>query len=129
MKLRNWLILAAVVLLTVLPLWLAAPPAIGPDGIPGETFGGADNKAQEAISEIAPGYKPWFSPLLEPASGEIASLLFALQAALGAGFIGYWLGASVTRERLRREMHDKPANSEPAPPTSGQSGKNTPHAD
>jgi cobalt/nickel transport protein len=133
MKLRNWLILAAVVLLTVLPLWLAAPPAIGPDGTPGEAFGGADNKAQAAIGEIAPGYKPWFSPLLEPASGEIASLLFALQAALGAGFIGYWLGASVTRERLRREIdgkpNGKPAGSEAVPTASGQSGKNTAHAD
>lgn len=115
MKLRNWLILAAVVLLTVLPLWLAAPPAIGPDGIPGEAFGGADNKAQAAIGEIAPGYRPWFSPLLEPASNEIASLLFALQAALGAGFIGYWLGASMTRERLRREME--------------KAGETPPHAD
>lgn len=125
MKLRNWLILAAVVLLTVLPLWLAAPPAIGPDGIPGEAFGGADNKAQEAIGEIAPGYKPWFSPLLEPASGEIASLLFALQAALGAGFIGYWLGASVTRERLRREMNEKAAGQE----SSAQTAEGAAHAD
>ena len=129
MKLRNWLILAAVVLLTVLPLWLAAPPVIGSDGIPGEAFGGADNKAQEAIGEIAPGYRPWFSPLIEPASGEIASLLFALQAALGAGFIGYWLGASVTRERLRREMNEKAAGQEAAPPASNLSGKNTAHAD
>lgn len=125
MKLRNWLILAAVVLLTVLPLWLAAPPAIGPDGIPGEAFGGADNKAQEAIGEIAPGYRPWFSPLIEPASGEIASLLFALQAALGAGFIGYWLGASVTRERLRREMNEKPAGQE----SSAQTAEDAAHAD
>lgn len=129
MKLRNWLILAAVVLLTVLPLWLAAPPVIGPDGIPGEHFGGADNKAQEAIGEIAPGYRPWFSPLLEPASSEIASLLFALQAALGAGFIGYWLGASVTRERLRREMNEKAAGPEAAPPASNLSGESTAHAD
>ncbi len=129
MKLRNWLILAAVVLLTVLPLWLAAPPANGPDGTPGEAFGGADNKAQKAIGEIAPGYKPWFLPLLEPASNEIASLLFALQAALGAGFIGYWLGASMTRERLRREMNGKPTGSEAAPPASGQSSESTAHAD
>lgn len=125
MKLRNWLILATVVLLTVLPLWLAAPPAIGPDGIPGEAFGGADNKAQEAIGEIAPGYRPWFSPLIEPASDEIASLLFALQAALGAGFIGYWLGASVTRERLRREMNEKPAGQE----NSAQTAEGAAHAD
>ena len=36
-------------------------------------------------------------------SGEASSLLFALQAALGAGFIGYYLGVSTTRAKLRRE--------------------------
>jgi cobalt/nickel transport protein len=30
--------------------------------------------------------------LYEPPSDEIESLLFALQAALGAGFIGYYIG-------------------------------------
>ncbi|ERM90799.1 hypothetical protein O163_14000 [Caldanaerobacter subterraneus subsp. yonseiensis KB-1] len=55
-------------------------------------FAGADDKATEAISEIAKDYKPWFHPIWEPPSGEIESLLFALQAALGAGFIGYYLG-------------------------------------
>jgi cobalt/nickel transport protein len=31
-------------------------------------------------------------------------MLFALQAALGAGFIGYYLGVSTTRARMRREI-------------------------
>ena len=35
----------------------------------------------------------------DPASGEIASLLFALQGAIGVGFLGYYLGVSVTREK------------------------------
>lgn len=100
---QNWLVLAAVVLITALPLWLVPKPADSPDGRPGEVFGGADGKAQQAIGEIAPDYKPWFAPILEPASSEIASLLFALQAAIGAGLIGYWLGASVTRDKLRRQ--------------------------
>jgi len=103
MKRQNWLILAAVVLLTALPLWLVPKPGASPDGQPGEIFGGADGKAQQAIGQIAPDYKPWFAPLMEPASNEIASLLFALQAAIGAGVIGYWLGASMTREKLRKE--------------------------
>ena len=103
MKRQNWLIVAAVVLLTALPLWLVAKPGAGPGGQPGELFGGADGKAQQAIGEIAPDYKPWFAPLIEPASNEIASLLFALQAAVGAGVIGYWLGAGMTREQLRKE--------------------------
>ncbi|QKS28944.1 MAG: Cobalt transport protein CbiN [Accumulibacter sp.] len=102
MKSRSWLLIAAVMLLTALPLWLAPRPAPGPDGQPGEVFAGTDSQAQKAIAEIAPDYRPWFTPLLEPASGEIASLLFALQAAIGAGIIGYWLGAAVTRDRMRR---------------------------
>ena len=53
-------------------------------------------------------------PLLEPASGEIASLLFALQAALGAGVIGYWLGCAVTRDKLRKQ---------------GEAREQAPHAD
>jgi len=45
---------------------------------------------------------------MEPPSNEIGSLLFALQAALGAGFIGYWLGSSATRTKLeqRKVIHD-----------------------
>ena len=111
MKKQNWLIVAAVVLLTMLPLWLVPRLGIGaagsPDGQAAEIFRGADDKAQQAIGEIAPDYKPWFAPLLEPASAEIASLLFALQAAIGAGVIGYWLGSAITRDKLRRESLDK----------------------
>lgn len=91
MKVRTWMPWTALVLLTVLPLWLAS----------GAAFGGADDLARQAIGAIAPDYRPWFAPVFEPASGEIASLLFALQAALGAGVIGYWLGLSVGRERAR----------------------------
>ena len=91
MKARSWMLWTIVVLLTVLPLWLAG----------GAAFGGADDLARQAVGAIAPGYEPWFHPVFVPASGEIASLLFALQAALGAGFIGYWLGLSVGRERAR----------------------------
>ena len=103
MKKQTWLIVAAVVLLTALPLWLVPKPAAGPDGQAGEAFGGTDNQAQAAIGQIAPHYERWFEPLLEPASGQIESLLFALQAAIGAGIIGYWLGASITCEKMRKE--------------------------
>ncbi len=48
--------------------------------------------AETAITEINPDYEPWFSSLYEPASGEIESLLFAVQAALGAGVAGFILG-------------------------------------
>lgn len=55
-------------------------------------FAGADDKAEEAISEIDSSYEPWISHIWEPPSGEIESFLFALQAAAGAGFIGYYIG-------------------------------------
>jgi len=103
-KLPTLLLCAAIVLLTVLPLWLVRAPAEQ------AAFGGADARAQEAIGVIAPSYKPWFAPVFEPASDEIASLLFALQAAIGAGVIGYWLGLSVARERLRRDAAPAPVN-------------------
>lgn len=101
---HNLLLLLAVVLLAALPLWLVQKPLPDADGKPVELFAGADNKAMALIGDIAPNYVQWFKPIMEPASGEIASLLFALQAALGAGFIGYYLGVSVTRERLKREL-------------------------
>lgn len=55
-------------------------------------FGGADGAAGDLIMEISPNYEPWFEPFWEPPSGEIESLLFALQAAIGAIIIGYFFG-------------------------------------
>ncbi|KRE48696.1 energy-coupling factor ABC transporter substrate-binding protein [Paenibacillus sp. Soil724D2] len=76
----NTLMLIAVVLLAVLPLIFAK----------GE-FGGSDDAAEQLIQSIEPSYTPWFSSLFElPAETE--SMLFALQAAIGAGFIGYAFG-------------------------------------
>lgn len=107
-KYQNLLLLLAVVALVALPLWIVKKPAPGPDGSQAVIFAGADDKAKDLVGSIAPGYKPWAKPLMEPPSGEIGSLLFALQAALGAGFIGYYLGVSTTRAKMRREL-DKEA--------------------
>jgi len=96
---QNLLMMIAVVLLVALPLRMVQKPAPGADGKEVEIFRGADDQAKDVISKIAPGYQPWFRPLLEPPSGEIGSLLFALQAALGAGFIGYYLGVANTRSK------------------------------
>lgn len=69
-------------------------------------FGGSDGAAAEVIEES--GYEPTSSPLWEPPSGEIESLLFALQAAIGAiiigYFIGYWRGQSKCK---KNEDEDK----------------------
>jgi cobalt/nickel transport protein len=100
---QNILMMIAVVVLVAAPLWMVRKPAPGPDGREVEIFRGADDQAKDVISRIAPEYKPWFKPVMEPPSGEIGSLLFALQAAVGAGFIGYYLGVSTTKARIRRE--------------------------
>ncbi|RKN34092.1 energy-coupling factor ABC transporter substrate-binding protein [Micromonospora musae] len=90
----NLLLLLAVVLLAV------APVALGL-GSGEEPFAGADALAEQAIVDDHPDYEPWFSPIYEPPSGEVESALFALQAALGAGFLGYYFGVARTRRRCR----------------------------
>jgi len=105
MKLRTLLLVLGVVLLSALPLWLVQKP--DPTT---ELFGGSDARGQQAIGELAPDYRPWFESFLTPPGKEIESLLFALQAALGAGIIGYWLGASVTRDKMRREAERRAAD-------------------
>lgn len=55
-------------------------------------FGGADDKVKDVVAEINPDYKPWATAWWKPPSAEVESFLFALQAALGAGFVGYWIG-------------------------------------
>ncbi len=79
---KNLILIIIVILISVIPLLT----------LKNAEFAGADGLAETAITEIAPDYKPWFSPIYEPASGEIESLLFALQAAIGAGVMGFILG-------------------------------------
>jgi cobalt/nickel transport protein len=87
----NWLIVLTVVALAILPLIF----------VQGE-YGGADGEAEEAITEIQPDYEPWFGGIYEPPSGEIESLLFVSQAAIGAGIIGYVIGLYRGRSSVRK---------------------------
>lgn len=91
-QLKNGLLLAAVVLLTLIPLLTIKAPVAGTDGQRAAIFTGADSQAEGVIQKLNPDYHPWFDSLIKPPSGEIESLLFALQAALGAGVIGYYVG-------------------------------------
>ncbi|GAB6137066.1 energy-coupling factor ABC transporter substrate-binding protein [Halanaerobaculum tunisiense] len=79
---KNLVLLIGIVVLTMLPLLINSKAE----------FEGADGAAQGIIKEVKPNYEPWFDVVWEPPSGEIESLLFALQAALGAGLIGYYIG-------------------------------------
>ena len=85
---KNLILVLLVVLIAAVPLWLCRDAE----------FGGADGLAEELIVETHPDYEPWFSPIFESASGEIESPLFALQAALGAGVIGFVLGRMTAKK-------------------------------
>ncbi|MCW5313708.1 energy-coupling factor ABC transporter substrate-binding protein [Nostoc sp. KVJ3] len=90
--LSNWLLVVAVLALAVAPLIF----------VRGGEFAGSDDKAEKAITQIQPGYKPWFKSFFEPASSEIESLLFASQAALGAGVVGYAIGLYKGRSQQQK---------------------------
>ena len=97
MKRTNVILLIVIAVLVLAPLLL--PVADHRDA----PFGGADGQAAAAIVETYPGYRPWFESFWEPPSGEIANLLFSLQAALGAGLLGYYFGL----RRGQSEGHGK----------------------
>ncbi|HZB19899.1 MAG TPA: energy-coupling factor ABC transporter substrate-binding protein [Blastococcus sp.] len=79
-SLATALIVVAVVALFAIPLLL--------DGGTSE-YGGTDAAVAEDLE--AQGYTPWLDSLFNPA-GEVESGLFALQAAIGGGVLGYVLG-------------------------------------
>ncbi len=90
-----------VALLVVAVALLAAPMVI--PGIEG-AFSGTDDVASQAIETVRPGYERWTEPFWSPPSKEVESTLFALQAAFGAGILGYVLGR---RHGSRRRDDDR----------------------
>ncbi len=93
-RIKNGFMIAAVAALAVLPLVIAKQLPVGPDGTRPELFKGTDDQAKTAIQALVPDYKPWFQSIYKTPGPEIDTLLFALQAAIGAGFIGYYVGYS-----------------------------------
>lgn len=85
-------LLLLVVVIAVTPLLL----------IKDSEFGGADGAAEDAITAINPNYQPWASSLLEPPGGETESLLFCLQAGIGAGIFGFGFGYLVARKKYQK---------------------------
>ena len=87
----------------------------------GEGFAGTDSVVTEVLEQE--GTKPWFQPIFEPGSAEIESGLFALQAALGAGIVGFALGNLRGRAKSREEAAAagpapvKPSGDAPVPAT------------
>ncbi|MBR8535138.1 energy-coupling factor ABC transporter substrate-binding protein [Carboxylicivirga sediminis] len=81
LKRQNYLLLIGILLIPTLALWMGG----------NSEFGGADTMASELIDK-SEGYTPWFESVWAPPGGETESLLFALQAALGAGILCYFIG-------------------------------------
>jgi cobalt/nickel transport protein len=95
---HNWLLVAAVISLGVFPVLFVRGK-----------YAGSDGQGTEAITSLQPGYKPWFQPVVQLPSKEIESLMFASQAALGAGVVGFVIG--LYRGRSLAQEHKEP----PAP--------------
>ena len=67
-------------------------------------FGGSDDAASDEISQIiGHEYEPWASPVFEPPGSETESLLFWLQAALGAGVFGFGLGVLYEKNKKAKK--------------------------
>ena len=71
-------------LLIILAIFIAAAPLAV---LKNAEFEGADGLAMDAIGEIVPDYEPWMN-----------SLLFSLQAAIGAGVVGFVLGRMTSKK-------------------------------
>ena len=68
-------------------------------------YGGSDDQAEGVINDLTGGtYKPIAKPIWEPPSGEIESLLFGLQAAIGAGILGYFFGYYRAKKNYENEL-------------------------
>ena len=94
-RLVTALLVLGVVALVALPLVL--------DGGTSE-FAGTDATAAELAEQQ--GAQPWFESVLSPSSAEVESGLFALQAALGGGVLGYVLGRLRGRRPAERPRED-----------------------
>ena len=77
----------ALMILTIIAL-IVLPLAMYQNG----EFSGTDDKAVSTIQEINKSYQPWFEGIKLFESPEIISTFFAVQADIGAGFMGFYVG-------------------------------------
>jgi cobalt/nickel transport protein len=94
MKRRTWYIIGFALIIGI----CASAFIITPNG----SFGGSDDQGSQKILQIDPNYVIWFKSIWNPPP-ETQSLLFAVQAAIGASIIGFFIG----NERGKRVTLEK----------------------
>lgn len=75
-------------------------------------FGGSDDAGGEKAEEY--GYEPWTGDILTLITGdenyelpgETESMLFAVQAAIGAIIIGYFIGSNHTISKMKKKSQE-----------------------
>jgi cobalt/nickel transport protein len=92
----NLALVLGIIAIFALPVALGWGTAGQPQG---SAYGGTDNSATELVDRTDPGYRPWVAPVFSPSSAEVESGLFAVQAALGGGLLGFVLGRLTERRR------------------------------
>ena len=92
-----------VIALIIVAVLLALVPFFA---LKGAEFGGSDDAGSVMVDEITGGYEPWFTPILEDIiggelPGEIESLFFCIQTAIGVGIVAFVMGRFVERKKWR----------------------------
>lgn len=101
-----WILIAVAVVLVIIPLV----------ALRGAEFGGSDDAGSDMISEITgEEYEPWAEPIFEKflggeLPGELESLLFCLQTAIGVGIIFFFIGKFTERKKWTDKEKNKPRN-------------------
>lgn len=91
----------AAVAIIIVGTFLLVPIQYDEDGEP-TNYGGSDDAGGEAVEQY--GYEPnfegknWMEMVFGALPGETESFLFAVQAAIGAIIIGYFIGANTKKD-------------------------------
>jgi cobalt/nickel transport protein len=89
------------IIMVLIALLIVTIPFVLYNGKGQQYFSGSDDKGTQAIEET--GYTPWVSSIWKPPNSEMESLLFALQAAIGALIIGYFLGYYTGKRKIQEK--------------------------
>ena len=65
-------------------------------------FTGADDAARQSVAAVDPGYEPWAKPVIEFTGGNTETLIFCLQAGIGAGALGLGFGYLILRKKNQK---------------------------